>query len=467
MLGQGAVFPANGGAKSGRKSASAKSAAAAAAAGTAALAQAAARGDLATLHALLRSGVPAAPAAVGEICPAIVSAVKHGQLEALRALLEAGGGAPAAAGSPLGLQWLLNKAVRHGRLAVLEFLLECGAAPDAPDAAGNRPLFWCIAHAASSKAAADSDALRAARALLLRGADPNAVAGIPGVPLLHGLLGRPWKGSGAVRAALVDLLLKHGATANQPDFQGATALHYALDRAPMDSSIVRMLLGAGASPNLGCLGSLPLHWLLGHAHPGAAQQAAAEAAALLLQAGADPAVANINSMMPPHYALQLTGPGMDAAATNQVVALLLQKGAPPNAPLPDRRRPLHLAALLAAGADVALPDAAGRTPFAAANAAPGATPALRGALYEASAGRDLDRERRGLEAARAGLAEERRQLAVGATELLVGAACALRRAQAAAASAEAAADGAAARLAFLRGEVARRGGGRWRRGGGG
>lgn len=95
------------------------------------------------------------------------------------------------------------------------------------------------------------DDVEEARSLLIRGGDPNV--NVPGSDMKMLMT--------AQSAAMVKLLLDHGADPNLPDKDGATSLHY-LVTAPAALEIVPILLSSGANVNKaaeGRGGRTPLH----------------------------------------------------------------------------------------------------------------------------------------------------------------------------------------------------------------
>lgn len=147
-----------------------------------------------------------------------------------------------------------------------------------------------------------------ARLLLRAGADPNAENRRGATPLHYACDPRPrsvvpW--SRESQARLIGLLVEHGADLERVDRGGATALHRAV-RA-RSSGAVSQLLALGAQPHcrLGKRGSSPLH--LAVQSTGAGGTAGSideqlEIIRLLLQRGADPAVADAADRTPRDWA---------------------------------------------------------------------------------------------------------------------------------------------------------------------
>ena len=157
-------------------------------------------------------------------------------------------------------------------------------------------------------------------------------------------------------AALRAALAADASLANATNASGMMPLHFAARVGLADAAAA--LLDAGADPNaaLARSAATPLHY--------AANVDAADVIALLLSRGAKTEARAVNGRTPLHFAAMK---GNDAAA-----AALLGAGSDPNAADPQGTTPLHLAAsaghastiriLLAAGADPEIPDAKGAVP---------------------------------------------------------------------------------------------------------
>lgn len=163
-----------------------------------------------------------------ESVPAVVDAAQRGDLEAMRALIRAKADVnkPSADGTTA-LHW----AVRRNNLELVDMLITAGASVKATNRYGIPPLTF----------AAENGSARAVDALLTAGADPNTTTGA-GEPVLMT----------AARTGNVDTLqrlITAGATVNarEPWF-GETALIWAAGE--NHAAAVRALAAAGADVNL-------------------------------------------------------------------------------------------------------------------------------------------------------------------------------------------------------------------------
>jgi ankyrin repeat protein len=147
-----------------------------------------------------------------------------------------------------------------------------------------------------------------ARLLLCAGADPNAENRRGASPLHYACDPRPrsvvpW--SRESQARLISLLVEHGADIERADRGGATPLHRAVRaRSP---GAVGQLLALGAQPHcrLGKRGSSPLHLAVqstGAGGTAGSMDEQLEIICLLLQRGADPAVADAADRTPRDWA---------------------------------------------------------------------------------------------------------------------------------------------------------------------
>lgn len=155
-----------------------------------------------------------------------------------------------------------------------------------------------------------SAALRTAEAELLlgAGADPNAANRRGATPLHYACDPRPrsavpWSRESQVR--LIGLLFEHGADLDRADRGGATPLHRAV-RARSAGAVGRLLaLGARPHCRLGPRGSTPLHLAVQSTGAGGTAGSIDEQLAIigvLLQHGADPAVADASGRTPRDWA---------------------------------------------------------------------------------------------------------------------------------------------------------------------
>ena len=190
---------------------------------------------------------------------ALFSAASSGDAETVRVLLSHGV-------SPIGRPWddysALYLGVRSQNAAVVRLLLEHGAPIDEREPMNNTPICQAAIWAETS----------IAKLLIDRGAKVNP-DNVSNPPL-----------TSARNAALVKLLLDHGADVDARDAAGATALWYASDLD--DASIASMLLAHGADVNAVDLasGDTPLIR--------AARHGRREIVSMLIAKGADPSVAN-------------------------------------------------------------------------------------------------------------------------------------------------------------------------------
>lgn len=121
---------------------------------------------------------------------------------------------------------------------MMEFLLSKGADINAQNTDGRTPLDWTVAGGSSGLA----------RFLLMKGADPGVRS-----KYLRDEHSRPL-GTTALhvaihfdRYAIAELLLKHGADVNAPDYRGGTPLHWA--RGHDKQAMLKLLRDNGADAN--------------------------------------------------------------------------------------------------------------------------------------------------------------------------------------------------------------------------
>ena len=227
--------------------------------------------------------------------------------------------------------------VRFAAMATPEEAAACVAAGrdvNGRDERGDTPLRHAIA----------GNALRLAGYLLEVGADPD-IANHQGTSPLHGAV--------EYGTAPVRLLLEAGADVNARDGTGATPLHAAEGRA----DVIGLLLEAGADGgSVDDWGRTPLH---------AAADTDSSTIARLVEAGADPTVRNLRGRTALHDA-------SESGYTTGRVAALIASGAEVNAPEAAGHTPLHMAwvggrspvvdLLLALGADSTARNDRGQLP---------------------------------------------------------------------------------------------------------
>ena len=278
--------------------------------------------------------------------------------------------------------------------AVLRLLLAVGTDIDAVPAGGESALHRCLRDPV------------AARRLIAAGADVNALTrGITRQAPIHQSTGYI---SGGVEPNFgpLRLLLAAGADLDRVDGSGHTALH-SLALFPGTSDASRLLLGAGANPNLNTSQGTALHMSLRMAaDPGVIR--------LLLSVGADvnrrdahgetPLLAGLGNNLGKDIVEFLIAAGADVNASDRyqttplhrtvlqaaniaVAKLLIEAGADVDAVDSEGATPLHLAAvneasryitlLLEHGADPSLRDGKGRKPVEVARASSEAAAMLR------------------------------------------------------------------------------------------
>jgi ankyrin repeat protein len=184
--------------------------------------------DVPAVKVAIRAGVDP-DARTDDGAPALLLAAQFAGLDMVCALLSGGADVRAADDADDG-RTALHYAALRGDVAMIDELFGAGALVDARDHDGGTPLHEAAAWGLTG----------AARALLDRGADVNAVEGPSDMSALW------WAARGDHRP-LVELLLGAGADPDAATAAGRTALHEA--SATGSDAIVAMLLAAGADPS--------------------------------------------------------------------------------------------------------------------------------------------------------------------------------------------------------------------------
>ena len=239
--------------------------------GDTALMWASGQGSPAVVQFLLQSG--ADPNINGRIRgTALMQASRWDQVEAARLLL--------AHGAALNLQdrhhqTALDIAIEQGHVAVADLLVKHGATYPQGTAAARKAVCYQRDGRALIAAAKDGKTTRV-RSLLDRGIDPNFVGDRSEMALL--------KAADFGRLKVVQLLLERGASPNPPKAGTDSPLEKAVFA--NHGAVVRTLLTAGANPNLrDALGNTPLHLIL---LSFSLTQEHLDIVQALLDAGADP-----------------------------------------------------------------------------------------------------------------------------------------------------------------------------------
>lgn len=335
-------------------------------------------GSDAMVQVLLRAGADAR--SVGQAGETVLmTCSRTGPVSSVKKLL-AGGADRDAAEHDRG-QTALMWAAAGNHVAVVKALVEAGSDLAARSQGGFTPLLF----------AARAGAIDVARLLVEAGADVNAVTPDGHSPLLvaaasiDAVTGSDYRLviSQSPHEEFALYLLDHGADRNQPNQFGMTALHFAVDRNKM--ILLKALLETGAEPNAVLTRPLPFRrgdYVSRNAYDGASpfwlatRDANLSMMRVLLDAGADPFLANAGGVTPLMVASGLGGndarrPPDDLVV--QAVRFLLDRGANVLATNRGGQTALHGAAamwedqvvqLLADhGADVDVEDKRGRTPL--------------------------------------------------------------------------------------------------------
>ena len=259
--------------------------------------------DLPTLARLIRDPGPKARDGRGN--SALMYAAAVGSVESMRMLLEAGADPNAAndfGATPL--MWCAGDAAK------VRLLLGKGANPNARSKLGRTPLLI---------AAAYDGATEAARLLMEKGADVNA-RDVSGMTVLE-------QAAGSNHVELARLLLAKGAAADTVDAGGFTPLINAAGNGDRNAAMVKLLIEHGAPVNAKTGDTVEIvkngPIALGHltALQIAAGQANLEAVEALIKAGADVNAKDVRGATPLMFAVATDH------ANPKVIELLLAKGA--------------------------------------------------------------------------------------------------------------------------------------------
>lgn len=240
--------------------------------------QAAGKGDLEAVKALIAEGIDANQRIHCNDTPLMAAAKgKHSQI--VEALLQAGARVDFRGSCPLPQESVLCMAAEGGSLEAVRLLVQRGAPPNAFDAHGRTPLMC----------ATDVGNLEVMKFLLENGADIHLMESSPNIfpPLINTALMHATE-KGLLQAT--QLLLEHGARVNEKGRADFTALAYAAEGRGFDTRVrtqqdypgtVRILLKHGAEPNIRVKGqSTPLMLAL--------RGGQNETAKVLLDGGANP-----------------------------------------------------------------------------------------------------------------------------------------------------------------------------------
>jgi uncharacterized protein len=276
------------------------------------LAEAAMKGDRATVFAMLKQPGADVNAPQGDGSTALHWAAYRGDLEMAQALLKAGASVKAA--TRIGAMTPLSMAARNGNPAIIEALLNAGASAQETNANGTTVLMTAAAtgnpeavrmlldRGASINAkdktngqtalmfAAAVNSAGAIKMLLDRGADPNLTTNVVRLERVQvdangNPLPAPAEGQrGQGQRGGADRIL--GATV----VGGLSALHFATREGQLDA--VRELVGGGADINLAAAGDKtpPITQSIINGH--------IDVAKYLLDHGADPKIANADGLTP-------------------------------------------------------------------------------------------------------------------------------------------------------------------------
>ena len=240
-------------------------------------------------------------------------------------------------------------------VADLVSLIEAGANPNARSESGETPLFGAVSHASFY---GNVDLVSA---LIDRGAATNVRSESGWTPLHSAALtshvsSRHPTARSETQAQLISLLIRLGANPNARDDYGNTALHHAVDSGLTKPVVVDALIRGGANPNSrNAGGETPLFNAVAPSfhHIGASENRVL--VTRLIDSGAEPNLRDETGRTPLHRAVSLFPKATYGLDKDEEYWSAITRG-----PVSDA---LIIEALLDGGADAALSDQDGITPW--------------------------------------------------------------------------------------------------------
>ncbi|MBA3354809.1 MAG: ankyrin repeat domain-containing protein [Pyrinomonadaceae bacterium] len=165
--------------------------------------------------------------------PALMHASSLGRIQTVRALLKRG--VPVNKKDAIGVTALML-AAEAGHVEVIKALLVAGADPNAAGGIAHGPIFSVMTMAMNSS---NKNRMEVIDTLIAGGARMNPAGGSPVAPLVYAIEG--------CDVVMITALLKRGADVN---WNGGEPLVAAVTNAYPEVEIVKVLLAAGADPNL-------------------------------------------------------------------------------------------------------------------------------------------------------------------------------------------------------------------------